>query len=77
MGFKEKVIQKAQRDFADALRSMGNDGHMVHVFDVGVTPSGETWSVLMVLAPKEAIDALQTTLGEYKPSSIDHEKGPT
>lgn len=74
MGFKEKVIQKAQRDFTDALRSMGNDGHMVHVFDFGVSPAGETWSILLVMAPRETLDSLQSTLGEYEPTHIDFEK---
>ena len=51
---------------------MGNDGHMVHLFDLGKAANGEMWSVMIVVAPREALDTIQDTLGKYEPVSVEH-----
>lgn len=47
------VIDKATENFRQALQLMSEDGHTIHAFNLGRTPDGTMFSIMIIVDTKQ------------------------
>ena len=60
-----EVIEYLIRESARAIRIMARDQTILQAFDIGVDPTGNEFSMVLLIIPKPSLDALAKGLGTY------------
>ncbi len=73
----DAVVELATKRFRDALHHMLSTKSCAHAFDLGREPTGEMYSLLIIMAPRDDIDATLAGLSGGPAVGLSLDKTPS